>query len=170
MIPTGNHIGTLIKPYGFKGELILRGEPHILNKLENGIALFVEISGQRIPFFVEEIEADSTGSKCIVKLEFINSDLEARSLVNCNVYSDMNTASGEPESSSGISGFNGFIVVDTVSGAEFTVTDFYDNPENPVLLLKMGRQEVMLPAKADYILSIDKKSKIIKAAFPNGLL
>jgi 16S rRNA processing protein RimM len=66
--------------------------------------------------------------------------------------------------------FAGFLVVDKAGGGQYNVTDFFDHPENPVLLLEDEGREVMLPLNADYILSLDKQKKVIEAAFPEGLL
>ena len=66
--------------------------------------------------------------------------------------------------------YEGFTVIDTTKDKKYTVADFYDNPGNPLLLLKSEGNEVMLPVNADYILSVDISGKMIKAAFPDGLV
>ena len=168
MAHQGNHIGTLIKPHGYKGELLLKGKPQFLEELIPGIPLFIELSEQRIPFFIEKISLDASGEKCIIKFEFIDSDMDARRYVNCEVFQELQSKQ-EPVSTE-ISSYIGCIVIDTLTGDELTVTDFYDSPENPILILEKDGVEVMLPAKADYILSIDIPGKIIKAEFPEGLM
>jgi len=61
MAHKGNHIGTLIKPHGYKGELLLKGKPQFLTDLIEGIPLFIEIYEQRIPFFIEDFSPDVSG-------------------------------------------------------------------------------------------------------------
>jgi hypothetical protein len=65
MAHLGNHIGTLIKLYGYKGELLLKGKPQLLDKITEGIPLFIEISEQGIPFFIEGFSLDISGEKGI---------------------------------------------------------------------------------------------------------
>ncbi len=166
----GSHIGTLIKSHGYKGELLLKGKPEILRELKEGIPLFIELSEQRIPFFIEEISPDPTGEKCIVQLSFIESDYEARRYVGCEVYQSPDSQTGERMEIEEVHEFAGFVVVDTVEDGEYSVTDFFDHPENPLLLLECEGREVMLPLKADYILSVDHQKKVIEAAFPEGLV
>jgi len=165
----GNHIGTLIKPRGYKGELLLKGNPEIIRELKQGIPLFIEISGQRVPFFIEELSHDLLGEKCIVRLEFIESDVEARRYTGCEVF---NSAVSQLDRRSEILDvdYAGFTVIDVTNDKKYTVADFYDNPGNPVLLLKSEGKEVMLPVNADFILSVDISGKMIKAAFPDGLV
>jgi 16S rRNA processing protein RimM len=166
----GSHIGTLIKPYGYKGELLLKGKPEIIREVQQGIPLFIEVSGQRIPFFIEEVSHDPSGEKCNLQLSFIESDSEARKYVGCEVYLPPDLKTGEPIVAVDIHEFAGFLVIDTTGGGHYNVTEFFNHPENPLLLLEGEGREVMLPLNADYIISVDNKQRVIEAAFPEGLV
>lgn len=166
----GSHIGTLIKPHGFKGELLMKGKPEILRKLQEGMPLFIELSGQRIPFFIEEISHDPSGEKCMIQLEFIDSDNVARRYAGCEVFDHPELQSGVQAADFRPQAYVGFIVIDIASRDEYRVKDFFDHPGNPILLLERHGHEVMLPARADYILSVDISEKVIKADFPEGLV
>ncbi len=169
MPETGNHIGTLVKPHGYKGEMLIKGKPEILQKLTEGIPLFIAIDGQRIPFFIEEIYNDTPTEKVIIKFEFIDSKDTAGRYVSCEVYSDP-----EPSPGSGsnplLSDYLGFRCTDRSSGAELTVTDFIESTENPILVLDHKGNEVLLPLHADFILNVDPEARTIEAFFPEGLL
>ncbi|MEX2371014.1 MAG: hypothetical protein WD578_08415 [Bacteroidales bacterium] len=165
----GSHIGTLIKPHGYKGEMLLKGKAEIIKDLKKGIALFIDLSGQRIPFFIEEISNDNAGDRCIVKFEFIDEDIEAKRFVGCPVYSELTSSGSEKFTGIENNDYAGFTVIDQVSGDEFVVKEHIHNPGNPILLLEKEGREVMLPGEANYILSIDITGKQIIAAFPEGL-
>ncbi|MCF8225278.1 MAG: hypothetical protein K9J30_05325 [Bacteroidales bacterium] len=168
-MPEGNHIGTLVKPHGYKGDLVLSGNADRIRKLIPGIPLFIELSGQRIPFFIEEIEVDQTGAKCILKFEFIDSNDDAGKFVTCQVFSDMHPEKvGEPDLNT--SDLIGYRVHDTVTGEEFIVKEVIENDENPVLIIHNEKHELMLPAKADYILDKDHRRGLLTARFPDGLI
>ncbi len=166
----GNHIGTLIKPHGYKGELLLKGKPEIIRELNQGIPLFFEISGQLVPFFIEALSHDLSGEKCIVRFEFIESDVEARRYIGCEVFNSAVSQVDRRSKILEVREYEGFTVIDTTNDKTYTVADFYDNPENPVLLVEREGNEVMLPVNADFILSVDISGKMIKAAFPDGLV
>jgi len=168
MTQPGNHIGTLLKPNGYKGELLLRGNPQIIEKLTIGIPLFIELSEQGIPFFIEKISFNAAGDTCIVKLEFINSDREASPFVGCEVYME-SKFTDSVEKTLKLADYIGYIVKDSKSGDEFEVLDYYENQENPLLILGRKGKEILLPKNADYILYVDQKNRIIEAEFPEGL-
>lgn len=166
----GSHIGTLIKPHGFRGDMFLKGRTEILTELETGMPLFIEKDGQRIPFFIEEIETDDAGGRCIVRFGFIGSDAEARRFVGCQVFDRLVPDKRDVLVWSHLHEYIGFVVTDTRSENQYRVTDFMDNQENPLLIIDKEGVEVMLPVNADYILSVDSKKKMIVAAFPDGLI
>jgi ribosomal 30S subunit maturation factor RimM len=168
MAHLGNHIGTLIKPHGYKGELLLRGKPQFLNKITKGIPLFIEIYEQRIPFFIKDFSLDISGQKGIIKFEFIDSDLEARKYVSCDVFFDSDKLENQEETIH-INEYVGFTVIDSIAGIEYKVIDFYESAENPILVLENSGAELLLPRNADYILEIDHVGKIMKVEFPEGL-
>lgn len=165
----GSHIGTLVKPHGYKGELLLKGNAEVLHKLKEGIPLFIGIDGQRVPFFIEEIFNETPSQKVLVKFEFINSDEEARRYSGCKVYSD-SEENDPPVQRLQISNYTGFRVVDRPSGKELTVTDYIESEENPLLVLDHKGSEVLLPLYADYILDTDHEAGTIIVLFPEGLL
>jgi 16S rRNA processing protein RimM len=169
MPEAGNHIGTLVKPHGYKGEMLLKGKPEILQKLTEGIPLFIAIDGQRVPFFIEEIHNDTPAEKVIIRFEFIDSKDTAGRFVSCEVYTDPEPSPGS-NTEMRLSDYRGFGCTDRSSGAELTVTDFIESSENPILVLDHKGNEVLLPLNADFILNIDPEARTIEAAFPEGLL
>ncbi len=176
MSEQGSHIGTLIKPHGYKGDLQMKGKPHLLDNIQIGNPLFILIDGQRIPFFVTDLFESGRTDRVVVKFEFIDGIDEARKITNCDVYSewlDDSFSPGDHELSTqgnlDISSMINFHVHDKNSGKTAVVTDFVESNENPILILNIAKQEIMLPLKADYIESIDHESKQIIANFPDGL-
>ncbi len=165
----GNHIGTLIKPHGYKGEMLLKGKAELLKDLREGNALFIDISGQRIPFFIEEFSAEPSLDRGIIKFEFIDSNTEARKYSGCELWSGIKPGQKGNKVLS-VNEYIGFTVIDKDTGISYTVTDYYESEANPVLLLEYGKKEVMLPLNADYVLSVDVSKKTIEAAFPEGLV
>jgi len=169
MSEMGNPVGTLVKPHGYKGEMLLKGKPGILQELTQGMPLFIAIDGQRVPFFIEEVHNEIPAEKVIIKFEFIDSKDTAGRYVSCDVFSDPGVSTrtaGEAQRTD----YRGFLCTDRSSGAELTVTGYIDSAENPILVLEYKGNEVLLPANADYILNIDRDAGTIEAEFPEGLL
>ncbi len=169
MSEQGSHIGTLIKPHGYKGELQMKGKPNLLDNIQIDNPLFILIDGQRIPFFVEDLFESGQLDRVIIKFEFIDGIEEARKLVNCKVYSASKITSSSPADED-ISTMIDYRVHDQITGQEFVVKDFVKSPENPILILQIDKQEIMLPLNADFIESVDHSKKLITASMPDGLL
>jgi len=162
-----DHIATLIKPHGFKGGMVIRGAAGDLQKLRKGTPLFIGISEQRVPFFIESFDPDPTAESGIIKLEFIDSEIEARNFTGLKVYAELKPASAASENAHG-SGLIGFTVTDKGSGRVLSVADFLDQPENPLLVLDHAGEEILLPLNADYILAVHTGERKIEVDFPEG--
>jgi 16S rRNA processing protein RimM len=169
MSEQGSHIATLIKPHGYKGEMQMRGLPHLLDKIQIDNPLFISIDGQRIPFFVADISGSGRADRLVVKFEFIDDIETARKFINCKVYGDLEILPVSP-SDEDITSMIDYRVYDQISGQESVVKDFVKSAENPILILKIRRQEIMLPLNADYIKSVDHSKKLITVSLPEGLL
>ena len=168
MSEQGSHIGTLIKPHGFKGDLQMRAKTHLLDNIQIGDPLFILIDGQRIPFFVTDLFESGRADRVVIKFEFIDGIDEARKYINYEVYSERNVETPSPEEQN-ISLLMNFEVHDRNSGKMAVVIDFVKSSENPILILKLEKKEIMLPLNANYIETIDIESKKIIANFPEGL-
>ena len=167
MIEAGNLIGTLVKIHGYQGDLVISGEKDQLDKLEIGTTLFIEINGQLVPFFLEDISTDPKGKRAVIALQFITSDIEARRFINCRVFTE---GTGQGEVQPHLAGLVGFKLIDGSSGLEFEISDYIENPQNPLLVFRVNKEEAYLPLKADYIKEVRNREKIILAELPEGLL
>ena len=179
MIPSGTYIGTLTKAHGYKGEMILRGSSQLLEKLEPGTPLFIAIDELRVPFFLEEITHAAGAEKCIIKLEFINSDKEAIRYTDSKVFQKQGKDKGalEEKTALHISEYLNYKIHDENSKQDFLVKDYIENPANPLIILKPAQkdietldQEILLPLNAGFILSINTETKTITAEIPPELL
>ena len=169
MSEQGSHIATLIKPHGYKGEMQMKGKPHLLENIQIDNPLFISIDGQRIPFFVEDIFGSGNTDRVVVKFEFIDGIEEARKYTTCKVYGDLEILSATPADEEIISMID-YRVHDLITGKDSIVKDFVRSEENPILILEIGKQEIMLPLNADYIESVDHSKKLITVSLPEGLL
>lgn len=165
----GKHIGTLIKLHGYKGDMLIKGPSESISNLKEGTALFIEIDGQRVPFFIESFSPDLSGEKGIIKFDFIDSDMQARRYITCHVFEELQ-AEDDNTAVRIAKDYVGYIVIDTISGQEFPVLDFIDDEANPLLILDKGREEMMLPINADYFKNAKMKGKNLFVEFPEGLL
>lgn len=167
LVPDGAKAGKISKPYGLRGELNIILEPQAGNNIEPDNPLFIDIDGQRVPFFVEAVELLSR-EQAIIKFEFIDSLEAARKLTACSVYFD---SIDQPESTEeeDLASLIGYTASDSRSGALGRIADYLPHPMNPVFVIQSEEKELLVPAVFDFIQHINKEEQSIQFILPEGL-
>jgi 16S rRNA processing protein RimM len=161
-------IGSISKSHGIGGQLMLRLNGDFADDIEPGEPLFVEVDEVLVPFFIEEVEAFP--DRAIVRLEFINSPLEAKKYIGKKVYLEKSILSDDADLTGDNGGFYiGYTIMDKTSGIEGIIREFIDNPLNPLFLVANESSEFLLPVHSDYILNVDNKKKLLILELPEGL-
>jgi 16S rRNA processing protein RimM len=164
----GVKAGKISKPYGLQGEVHIILIPVIVQKLKSGIPLFIDIDGQRVPFFIESVDLVSD-QQAIVKVEFINSLEEARKYSGHAVYLDGKDAGESREQVSEADEMVGYRVIDVNLGEIGTLTDIIPSEMNPVWVIEHAGKEIMIPATEDFIQKIDHKNSTLHLDLPEGI-
>lgn len=163
-----HRIGRLGKPWGHQGELVVHLEDVELEDLVHAGSLFVEIEGQKVPFFFTKLH--DKGRDTLVKFDDFNDPQSASVLVGCDVYappgmlSDGSDESWDPEE------FIGMIVRDEEHGDLGEVVGMEGTDRNPVLVVLRGDQEVMVPLVDEMILGVDPEENALLVRTPPGLI
>lgn len=167
LVPEGAKAGKISKPYGLRGELNIILEPRGGNNIEPDNPLFIDIDGQRVPFFVEEVELLSR-EQAIIKFEFVDSLEEARELSGCFLYFD---TKHQPESTEeeDLARLIGYTASDSRSGSLGLIADYLPHPTNPVFVIQSEGKELLVPAVFDFIEHINKEEQSIQFILPEGL-
>jgi 16S rRNA processing protein RimM len=159
-------LGVISKPHGLKGALNIIVNPGLARYVAQDNPLFIDMDGQRVPFFVQEI-SEVADDHFIVKLEFITSLEEAKSYTGKKVYLEEGTGKGSHEVDPGM--LIGYRAIDRSRDFEAVVHDFIDQDRNPLLVLDADGKELLVPMADELILAIDKKGKVIHLNLPEGL-
>jgi 16S rRNA processing protein RimM len=161
-------IGSISRPHGIKGEMILRLENVSAEEINLNEPLFLELQGTMVPFFIEEFEG--SGSSAIIKLEFIDSAREAKKYAGTRVYTMSTGKKSKPVAASSLSSLIGYHLTDQSTSQTGIIKDFLDNKSNPLFLVDFDGREVYIPAHGDLIVSIDHRKKSMIANLPEGML
>ena len=167
-VPGGVKAGKISKPNGLQGRVNMILDPEAGKHIETDNPLFINIDGQRVPFFVEDYEPVSL-DQAIVKFEFINSVEEAREVSGCEVYLDplkKLASQGTIKDYNDVVGYDAF---DQDMGYLGKVIDFIQHDMNPVLMVDYKGKELMVPAVDDLIQQINHKKESIYFHLPEGL-
>ncbi len=163
------YLGKITKKYSFKGELIISldtDEPEIYKNLKS---VFININGRLIPYFIEKSKSQKKAT-LRVKFEDINSEEEALSIINKEVYlplENLPELKGKKFYYHEIIGYN---VVDTDHGNIGLIIKVEDKTSQSIFIIKNNGKEILIPVNDNIIQMINRKNKTIHITAPNGLI
>ena len=168
LVLEGAKAGRISKPYRLRGEVNTILEPQAGNNIEPDNPLFIDIDGQRVPFFVEEVELVSS-EQAIIKFEFVDTLEAARVVSGCDIYFDMRHQPDPSDSGDEMANLIGYTASDRESGVLGHISDYLPHPMNPVFVIQYQGKELMVPAVMDFIDHVDPKEQSILFILPEGL-
>lgn len=167
-VPGSVKAGKISKPYGLQGSVYVILDPVAGKRIEPGDPLFIQMDGQRVPFFVEELTIISD-DQVIIKFEFIGNVEEAKSISGHDVYLDPGTDPVVPTGKASMHTVRGYRSYDRSTGYLGPVTDYMEHEMNPVLVVDHHGKELMVPAVDEIIVEINHRKKTILFDLPEGL-
>jgi 16S rRNA processing protein RimM len=163
-------IGSIVKPHGIDGTINVRFNGSFADEIELEEPLFILLDGAMVPFFMEEIRP--AGNSALIKLEFIDSEDKARVLSGKELFVERKRKNSYPKDIdlSPMQSLIGFTLSDKNSVFSGLIENFIESEFNPLLIVKSGKKEWMIPYQANLIVKIDKKNKIVLFNLPEGLI
>ncbi len=164
----GINAGKISKPYGLQGEVHIILDPAAAKYIKDGNPLFIDLNGQRVPFFIESADL-VTKDQAIVKFEFIESVEEARKVSGSEVFLDPGHVTGSPGEEEMNSRIVGYQAYDEKLGPLGRVIEYLPNEMNPVWLIDFSGKELMVPAAEEFIHKIDHRKQTLYLNLPEGI-
>ncbi len=161
-------LGRLGKPWGHQGELTVHLEEVDIDEITHAGSIFVDIDGQRVPFFFSKLYEKNQNT--LIKFDDFHDPQSASILVGRDIYAppghllDGSDESWDPED------FVGMLVRDEKHGDLGEVTALEGNAKNPVLVIMLGTQEVMVPLVDEMIVDINMEERSLLIRTPEGLI
>ncbi|UCG27081.1 MAG: 16S rRNA processing protein RimM [Bacteroidales bacterium] len=162
-------LGTIVKAYGIRGELVLSLKKYLFEIVMNLETVFIDIDGQQVPFFINSRKPAEPDSM-IIKLDSIDTLEDARQLVNCKLYTSSEYPLPENVREIDLHSFIGFTLYGEMEGKIGKVENVFMYPENPVFQIIDQGREVLIPINKDLVKSIDPARKLIEMKLPDGLI
>lgn len=156
------------KPHGIGGELQFTFTDDIFDRVEADY-IVCPMDGILVPFFIESyrFRSDTTA---LMKLEGVDTQEQARRFTNTPVFFPVKHAGeADPENLSW-NFFVGFRMEDTHHGHLGEVTGVDDSTPNTLFIIDRAGEELLVPAREEFILGIDATHRIITVSLPEGLL
>ncbi|MFL5763191.1 MAG: ribosome maturation factor RimM [Bacteroidia bacterium] len=162
------NLGYIARRVGNHGELgfILDvDDPKRYNKLES---VFIEINHSLVPFFINKIQVK--GANATVSLEGIDEIRKAEELLKCPLYLPLSFLPPLKGKKFYLHELTGFTATDKQFGEIGVISEVLDFPMQTILQIKRGEHEILIPAKEEFIVSIDRQKRIIELDTPEGLI
>jgi 16S rRNA processing protein RimM len=160
-------LGTLTKPHGTRGSLIVRFSGLKAEDIHKRGLVFVEIDGLPVPFFIESFQ-EKTEDTVILKIEGIDTENKAREFLGYPVYM-MKDQIKVKSSSKKNQDIKGYQVIDKHLGFIGFAEEVIEMTKNPLMSVRNGDKEFLVPVHEDIILEVNDKEKIIRIDAPEGL-
>ncbi len=161
-------LGSIVKPHGTKGSLLIRLRNIKSDEIKKGDWLFLEIEGLLVPFFITEFRGNGPDS-VIVTLQQIGSENEARLFSNCEVFIPKNSIKQKRKRIADSETIAGYQISDKRLGYIGIAHDISGVSSNPLLRVSRDDKEWLIPVHEDIIIEIDDKNKVITIDAPEGL-
>ncbi len=163
-------IGTILKPHGLAGEMVVEVEEGLEDLLESASYLMVEVEGGLVPFFVREdgIRFRSSTSLCVA-FDDLDSAVKVRNFCGCKIYlhKDDEQAPGEETEFSSLLGATVFDLERGELGPVIRVDNFSGNV---VLTVPYLGHEILIPMSEELITTYDEEGRELHLDCPEGLI
>ncbi len=164
-----HELGYITKLHGYKGELTAFIDTSDLSNYEEIETVFLEVKGQLIPYFVELYEP-KTNNTVKIRLEGIDNEALAKTLVKSKIFILKEEISQEDEERIELRSIIGFAVIDAKKGEIGTVDEILELSGNPQIQIAFKGKKILLPLQSDFITQLDQKKKILYTDAPEGLI
>jgi 16S rRNA processing protein RimM len=162
-------IGFLAKPHGVAGEVLIRLLPELAGAEPEPSWLFVDVSGGLVPFEVHSARLRGEEG-LLLGLDTITSDEKARRYQGAEVYIDPRELGANENEDLTLNALIGYNVVDKTFGPIGIITAIHDIKQNPLIEIDFNGTEVLIPLQDDFIVSLDKETRLLLVKTPEGLI
>ncbi len=161
-------LGYTLRASGVQGEVVIEmdvDDPTRYKKLDS---IFLELHGSLVPFFVKGTKLN--GSSLTVKLDGIDKPDDTREIMKCSVYLPLEKLPVLDENRFYNHEIVGFEVIDERFGVVGIAEEMLDRLMQPVIKIRNGKQEVMIPLPDSAIQKVDRAARKLYVTSPEGLI
>ena len=162
-------IGSLAKTHGVHGALILKLtglNPEDIPDIES---VFINVDGLMVPYFISQL-SDRDQSSMIIMFDDIDSKDKAEEFTGCEIFVQADLLNKSAGKHKIINDITGYKVADKKYGDIGQIKDIINIHNNPLLRVRSGKQEYLIPFHNDFVVDKNHKLKTIYTCLPNGLL
>lgn len=166
------YLGYISKTIGTKGELAFKLDVDSPSFYEGIQSVFLQISPkdkQLVPYFIESSQIQNN-DLLRVKVEGVNDQSTAKSLVGKSLYSLLDNLPELKENQFYFHEVIGFTIIDSVRGEIGKIDKVIEYSTSNLFSVLMNGKEILIPIANETIGKVDKANKTIEVTCPDGLI
>lgn len=163
------YLGVVTRTQGIKGNVSVYLDVDSPEDYKEMESVFVDINNSLVPFFIEYLQVRNR-SQALVKFEGVNTEEEARQLINRQLYLPMDVLPKLSGNRFYFHEITGFSVLDQTFGEIGTVKGILEYPGNTLLQIQWNDRELLIPVQDHIINRVDRDKRIIHVTAPPGLI
>ncbi len=164
-------IGKVFKTHGISGQVSVSTYLKMSEPEDWPEWVFIDIDVGLVPFRTRKESIIWRDEKhFVLALVGLSCQDKALELLGNDVWFPNDFKPAIVDSSGGISPMIGFTLVDVKTGEMGRIEDYIDLPNNPLFKLIIKGKEVLIPAREEWIVSLDEANSRISMDLPEGLL
>ena len=163
-------LGKVIQPHGVKGEVKLWLDVDEPDYYEDLDSVLLEIKGQLVPFFVEEITIRDK-KKTIARFEGMQTWEDTQAVIGCEMYLPLSRLPELSDDQYYYHEIIGYDIIGKSTNENYgTVESVIESAGQDLIAFLVDGKEVLLPINDDIITGIDKAEKQLFVELPDGLI
>ena len=161
------YLGRIVKPFSYKGELVLFFDVDNPEEYLDLEYVYIEINKRLVKYEIESMRPHS--NKMVARFKDLMED-EATLLVGKDMYLPLEFLPKLEGNKFYFHEVIGFSVEDKTKGKIGTIKEIYDNMTQPIMVLDFDGKEVLIPIIDRVIKEVDREHRLIKIEAPEGLI
>ena len=164
------YLGKITRTNGNKGGVSVFldvDDPHEYRGLD---AVFVEIKGQLIPYFIAEINLHTSKNTALMYFEDVEDVDSASALTNCALYLPLASLPVLEGNKFYFHEVVDYLLIDDTFGEIGKITQILDYPNQALFQTFYKEREVLVPINDRFIKKVDREKKEIILSLPDGLI
>ena len=163
------YLGKVIKTYGNKGHVMVIldvDDPKVYLNMES---VYLDLQGERIPFFIEELELKHN-KKAIIRFQDVNSIEDGDIYAGLEMYLPVAQLPPLDGDQFYFHEIKGFRVIDLKHGDIGVIEDILELPLQSLFQIRSGEREILVPVVDEVIIKVDRENRILEIEAPEGLI
>ena len=163
------YLGKITKKYSFKGEVLLKidtDQPSYYKKIKS---LFI-YKENKLTLHKIEVARFHKDSLLRLKFEGINSEKEANSIINCDIYLPINNLPILTGNKFYYHDVINYLIIDEDFGEIGKIISIKENIYQDLFVIDHNKNEVLIPIHDEFIVEVDKKKNQIIVKTQEGLI